>query len=130
MQPSNETSRKAGPGAPRKPKAATTRQASSKGKSGKEADGLALDAPEPSVSPDTAGTGGIGSETKPSKRRGKIGLFKNTSSEPVSSDGADMLPASAPADDGPTGSEETPSATTHEKRGTKRTAREPKPGAA
>jgi predicted transcriptional regulator len=81
-QPLNAASRKAGVGAPRKPKVDATRQASSKGKPGKVAGGLALDGPEPSVSPDTAGTAGSGSETKPSKRRGKIGLFKGTSSEP------------------------------------------------
>jgi predicted transcriptional regulator len=129
-QPSNATSRKAGAGAPRKPKAAAMKPASSKGKSGKKADGLALDGPEPSASPDTAGAGQVAPKTTPSKRRGKIGLFKNTSSEPVSSNGADMLPASAPAEDGPIGGKGALSATKREKRGTKRMAREPKPGAA
>jgi predicted transcriptional regulator len=129
-RPSNATSRKASAGAPRKPKAAATKPASQKSKPDKKADDLALDEPAPTMLPDTAIAREAAVETKPSKRRGKIGLFKSTSSDPVSSDASDKLPALAQADDGPTGSVGAPSATTPAKRGTKRMAREPKPRAA
>jgi predicted transcriptional regulator len=129
-RPSNATSPKASAGAPRKPKAAATKPASQKSKPDKKADDLALDEPAPTMLPDTAIAKEAAVETKPSKRRGKIGLFKGTSSDPVSSDNEDGPSASAQTEAEPDGSDRAPSPTVSKTRGSKRMAREPKPRAA
>ena len=130
--PASETAPKASAAtAARKPKGASKKSASASGMPRATTAGKALDVSKPSMEPDTAGAVEVSSATKPSKRRGKIGLFKSANSEPVSSaKSADDLvaPTSAQAEVGPTGSNEPPSKTASKTRGSKRMAREPKSG--